>query len=686
MIEVLISSSVLIVVIVLLRLLLRGRVRPGLQYALWGLVLLRLLIPGNWFQSPVSVMEAAAPAMERVETISERPVSGLPDYFVPAVTESAARVPSPADSLTLKSVAGWIWVAGAALLGLWFIFIHIRLGATLWKDRRLYSADYPAAVYVTGSLPSPCLFAGEVYLTEEAAADPVRAEYIIAHELTHRRHGDGLWSALRVVCLAVYWFNPLVWLAASLSRRDCEIFCDAATVKRLGEEHRFDYGRTLLDMAAVSVRPGDLICSATTMSGSGRILRERIKLIARRSKPSLLLGAAAVLAAAIAVGCTFSGAKETAVVSAPLPEKAGEENNAYDQEYYDEVARVFGPFLAAEKVSVYKSEYYTPMETSDLTLEEFVYMTDSWEFQYYDATRNLQLANDPDASIAITAEDGRSLYIWNDAGIYICEDGCILTEITLGGMTGDEFFSHLYKWADSKAELPVVIPDQFSGLPGVKKLPISAAIPVLENTQYGVIGILWTGHEGSYDHGALLEYLTGCTMTPVHWTEDNLSLPSANPDILITVDDTSIYLGVADVGIPHYAVTMDEEDYIVCVLDSGSQIYEDVKTLLTPSETTSGASVLPDISDRYEPPSIASGSTTGITVYPTDIPTPTPVPISTQAPLSAPAAAQTPAAATETTQSAPGSTPAPIACEPQNLWGESWEEGLPESAVSLLGN
>lgn len=807
MTEILITSSVLIAVIALLRAVLKDRIRPGLQYALWGLVLLRLLVPVSWFESPVSVADAAEPIVRQVQqysaentrtvtfpvTMGEIPETGAPNEAV------ARTYIAPLDVVRL------VWLGGTAVLAAWFLFVNVRLARKLSRERKIYSRTHKIPVYVTKTLPSPCLYLGDIYLTEEAAADPARAEYIIAHELTHRRHLDGLWSALRVVCLAVYWFNPLVWLAAVLSRRDCELFCDAATVKRLGEAHRFDYGRTLLDLTAVNIRPGDLICSATTMSGSGKSLKERIARIAQNRKTSVLLGAVVVLIAAIAVGCTFSGSETemyfegdpeisdpyatpepvpiwevldtfteddaSALYSAYLAAdqvsfEAAEEYIWYDSEYtrqlskenyqplvyaaildtqmlndclcavqvelqshperpretvvhyvgladgrlyifknsyvipnylleglgnlelatspteeeamyadgsyWDEVNEVFGPFLNPVDVSVYMSDYYTPVETSDLTLEEFVNMTDGWEFHYYDASEGLQLANDPKASIKISAEDGRALYVWNDAGIYICEGTSIITEITLGDMTGDEFFSYLYKWADSMAKPPVVIPDQFSGLPGVKKLPVSEAIPVLENPQYGVLGIFWAGHEGPYAHEKLLEYLTGCTMTPIHWTEDNLNLPPADWDILIAVDASPIiYLGVAEVGVPHYAVIIDGDDYIVCVLNNGSQIYEDVKAILTQSEAIPASPV--SAATSYSPHKSAS---------------PTPTPVAVEADPSTPMVTEK-----ETEPSEPASTPAPeardpsiipIADTPENLWGENWRDGLTEEQIARL--
>ena len=110
------------------------------------------------------------------------------------------------------------------------------------------------------------------------------------------------------LCLALHWYNPLVWLAAVLSRRDGELACDEATVKRLGEEERAAYGRTLL---AVTCRGrGDPLLTATSMTGSGSGIKERIRLLAKRPKTAGYTLAAVVLIAAAAVGCTFTGAQK----------------------------------------------------------------------------------------------------------------------------------------------------------------------------------------------------------------------------------------------------------------------------------------------------------------------------------------------------------------------------------------
>lgn len=125
-----------------------------------------------------------------------------------------------------------------------------------------------------------------VYLTPGAAADPVTLTHSVVHELTHFRHGDHVWSLLRCLCLVLHWYNPLVWLAAALSRRDAELACDEATIRRLGEAERAAYGRTLIGITCGS-RPS-LLRTGTTMNFGKSGLRERISLIVKRPKTAAL--------------------------------------------------------------------------------------------------------------------------------------------------------------------------------------------------------------------------------------------------------------------------------------------------------------------------------------------------------------------------------------------------------------
>ena len=307
----LLTSSLLILAVAGLRRLLRGKTSLRLQYALWLLVALRLLCPVALPASPVSVMNVALPVLE--EWAAPRAAEALAVPVEPDAPEAIPARPAPTvTGAAVERALKPVWYAGMAAVGGCLLVSNLLFARRLRKRRVLTEyGDRRLPVYRAEGLPSPCLFGvftPAVYLTPESMADERGLKHTLAHERTHKRHGDQLWSFVRGLCLTVWWFNPLVWWAAALSRRDGELACDEGTIARLGEEERLPYGRTLVALTAASRGPADLLSGATTMTGGKGSLRERVRLLAKR--PRMWVGTLAVvlaLAAALAV-CTFTGA------------------------------------------------------------------------------------------------------------------------------------------------------------------------------------------------------------------------------------------------------------------------------------------------------------------------------------------------------------------------------------------
>lgn len=345
---VLLTSSILIVLTAALRPLLRGRVDPRVQYALWLAVVLRLLVPVNFADSaysalallsraekPVQFVESigqtAIPAQSyssaRKQILEEYRQQGVeeadlaPDDLMAIDDQARELMKGPTLSELFERYARPVWLAGAAGTALWFLLVNLRLRRLL-RDARPVEADCPLSVYASGKLPSPCLCGTvrpAVYVTPAALESPDRLRHVLAHELTHYRHKDHWWALVRCLCLCLYWFDPLVWWAAAMSRQDCELACDAGAIRRLGEEERLSYGRTLVAMIASGRNP--LLQTATTMTGGRRRVRERIRLIARRPKTVVAMAVAAALFVGCAVGCTFIGAPESTATLDNLQER-----------------------------------------------------------------------------------------------------------------------------------------------------------------------------------------------------------------------------------------------------------------------------------------------------------------------------------------------------------------------------
>ena len=338
--EILLTSSVLILALLALRQLFRRTVSRRMQYALWLLVLVRLLVPVNVGTLAHNVLSAAEPVQtvveERLDTpvlyvqdgTERRPAQLLPgkeSQGEPLSPPSDAAQSAPADeyytvtptyrTVTLSEALTYVWYAGMAGVGAWFLFTNLRFARALRKARTPYRVEgcrYP--VYLVSALPSPCLFGvlrPAVYLNEKALQSPDALRFVLAHEQTHARHLDPLWSLLRGVCLTVYWFDPLVWLAAVLSREDGELACDEGTLRALGADERTAYGKALLALVPVCDKPQNPLLGATTMTSGKRSLKERITRIAENRQAKAAAVFAVVALAALVCAVSFTGAPDT---------------------------------------------------------------------------------------------------------------------------------------------------------------------------------------------------------------------------------------------------------------------------------------------------------------------------------------------------------------------------------------
>ena len=333
MIEAALSGSVLILIILALRAAFRKRIPQRVQYALWGLVLLRLCLPFPLFESRLSVLEAVPDVgvmqreiyvlpIDRYQiAIDETPdgtaeaddrLADANSFGYSVLSEDNRTLTRYADKMSLGELLSVVWRTGAVLMGVWFLLVNVRFAVRLRRTRQPFQASgCPLRVYISGELRSPCLFGllrPAVYLTPQAAASPEALRCVLAHELAHYRHGDHIWAMARVFCTALYWWNPLVWAAAFASRRDSELACDEAVIRAMDAEQRLAYGRVLVDLIPVQSRPGGIARGATCMTSSRRSMKERVLMIARGSKTVLPALAVVVIAAIIAIGCTFSGA------------------------------------------------------------------------------------------------------------------------------------------------------------------------------------------------------------------------------------------------------------------------------------------------------------------------------------------------------------------------------------------
>lgn len=339
--DMIISSSVLILAILLLRQCIKERVSPLFQYMIWLPVALRLMFPFPLWSSSVSIMNLF-PQTEDFEVLEERRETfegqtklqeGIEPQnqmeFFQNQREEAGQIESfqskekemkkaesgqGGNGASFVQFAVSLWIFGAFTVGGYMLFYQIKWKRFLRENQKplegLKKYRNVLHVYTVEGLPSPCLSGRNIYLTEKMAANEKQLSHILVHEYCHYRHMDSLWVIVRCVLTAVYWFHPLVWAAAYVSKQDSEFACDEAAIRLLGEEERFAYGRTLIQLISDNSYDKSKMGIASTMSGGEKGIRERICRIAKKPKNLFLMAGVAGGLVIVLIAITFSGAEQ----------------------------------------------------------------------------------------------------------------------------------------------------------------------------------------------------------------------------------------------------------------------------------------------------------------------------------------------------------------------------------------
>lgn len=281
-----------IVLLLLLRFFLRKQPK-SYSYALWSVVLFRLLcpfsIPSPWSlipqqAKPLADMEGVVQAVER-----EGQMATLVTLPSAANTAGEQLVGSATSSAELLNPTFWQRVVGVLPL-LWLLGLLFLLAASLWqlwqlrtKLKQAELREIQPAVFCVQGLETAFvlgLWKAKIYLPQ--GLSPQEQDYVLLHERTHLRRKDHWWKLLGFVALCIHWFNPLVWLAFLLACRDMEMSCDEAVIRRKGGEIKKSYASSLLTFAAKGGVPKGIPLAF----GEGDT-KVRIQNILRYQKPRL---------------------------------------------------------------------------------------------------------------------------------------------------------------------------------------------------------------------------------------------------------------------------------------------------------------------------------------------------------------------------------------------------------------
>lgn len=286
-------GTALILAAALLRRALKGRLLPEARLALWAACLLRLLAP----VFPVSGLSLWG-MLSRTETAAwpPRPVPGvgvgeLPELTVPGTgTASPGPVEPAGAAFPWEAAVLWVWIGAGVLLAARYVLSWNRTrravaeAIPLGRDDPRYAPLPRCARLREGVMEGAPLTFGAVRPTVvlSPGLSGAALECVLAHEGVHARRRDNLWHYAMALALVVYWWDPAVWLMARLLRRDIELACDRAAVRKLGAERRAEYAETLVAMATAGSEP------AFCRTFGRKAAEERIVMIMKYRKTTIM--------------------------------------------------------------------------------------------------------------------------------------------------------------------------------------------------------------------------------------------------------------------------------------------------------------------------------------------------------------------------------------------------------------
>lgn len=268
--------------------LLKDKLSPRWQYAVWAVLALRILLPA--YTGKYYVLLPLPLWVETAKVIVE-------PHWASAYTNvyEATQVTSPIPWLTGApvSLSDWLfllYVVGVVVTLLWYLISWLRLCLLLRQGTpvpadvqeqierigKTYACKTCRAIELPG-LPSPMVcgvFRPVLALPKGKALD----DHVILHELLHLNYKDALQNVFWCFCRALHWCNPIVRLLLNRVGNDMESLCDQRVLERLRGEDRRNYGISLLAMANDKYPRA---VGTTSLSNGGKNIAQRIEAIVR---------------------------------------------------------------------------------------------------------------------------------------------------------------------------------------------------------------------------------------------------------------------------------------------------------------------------------------------------------------------------------------------------------------------
>lgn len=322
-----IQASILILIIVLMRFVLRKAPR-WIHCILWSLVAIRLVCPFSVesvfslapnaevistdikdnrvnIQSGIMLIDGMADAYMDVYDLkysilpeNEKIASGENDELNLGETTRYHSKEREKDNLmmglSVLRIIPYAWLAGIivflAYAAVCYIRIWKRVKESIGIEDKVYLCDRIETPFILG-IVNPRIYLPSIMNEEQK-------ENVLAHERAHLKRGDHIWKPFGYLLLTVYWFNPFCWLAYILLCRDIELACDEKVIKNLSLEEKKTYSRVLLSFS----ESGRMISVCPLAFGEVGV-KQRIKSVLKYKKPAFGMIAASAILSTVVIIC-----------------------------------------------------------------------------------------------------------------------------------------------------------------------------------------------------------------------------------------------------------------------------------------------------------------------------------------------------------------------------------------------
>ena len=374
------QASIMVVAVLILRIFIKKTYKV-FTYLMWLAALLRLCVPIQ-IESPFGIIEAKEKSVVELSVDNSVYDSDWQDDIEiqnTTVTESDETVEAK-SALTKEQIVVIVWLTGAILVAtlaaVQVVSLRRRVRFAIHVEDNIWETDNINTAFVIG------IFRPRIYIP--ASLSKKEREHILMHEKMHIKHRDNIVRVIMLFVNVFYWWNPLVWVATHLMKKDMEMFCDESVIKKMDGDTQGAYLKTLLNCSA---KNSGIV---PVMSFGETNTEVRIRHIMNLKRPKLYIFVALIVFGIIgAVGCVRVARTGNKVEISNQQKLEVDEENIYIYVNEDRTKLIY---ITSEDVSFGEERFCD--DSSKMEYYMNCVLTDCGSYEYQISDSKIQLLDD----------------------------------------------------------------------------------------------------------------------------------------------------------------------------------------------------------------------------------------------------------------------------------------------------